>query len=129
YADIVQVCRDGLRQTKATSHVLFHSDLARALARLDRLDEALGEADNAVRLAADADRLNLRLMRIRLLAYAERFPQAETECQALLKDATQPGDRAEIRYVLSYIYSTARQNPKAEEQLEWILKADPNNAT
>jgi tetratricopeptide (TPR) repeat protein len=129
YADIVQVCRDGLRQTKATSHVLFHSDLARALSRLDKMDEALAEADNAVRLAADADRLNLRLMRIRLLAYAERFLQAETECQALLKEATQPGDSAEIRYVLSYIYSTAHQNAKAEEQLEWILKNDPNNAT
>jgi tetratricopeptide (TPR) repeat protein len=129
YEDIVQLCRDGLRKTKATSHVLFHSDLARALARLDRMDEALTEADNAVRLAADADRLNLHLMRIRLLGYGERFQQAEAECQALLKESTQPGDVMEIRYVLSYIYSTAREYPQAEEQLDVILKTDPNNAT
>jgi len=129
YEDVVQVCRDGLRQTKATSHVLFHSDLARALSRLDRMDDALAEADSAVRLAGDADRLSLRLMRIRLLTYAERFGPAESECQALLKDATGPGDILEIRYVLSYIYSQARQNGKAEEQLELILKTDPNNAT
>jgi tetratricopeptide (TPR) repeat protein len=129
YEAIVQVCREGLRKTKSTSHVLFHSDLARALARLDRMEEALTEADDAVRLAADADRLTLRLLRIRLLTHAERFQQAETEGQALLKEASQPGDILEIRYVLSFIYSTAHQNPQAEEQLELILKSDPNNAT
>jgi tetratricopeptide (TPR) repeat protein len=127
--DILQVCRDGLVKTKATSHVLFYSDLARALARLDRMDEALAAADNAVRLAADADRLTLRLLRIRLLAQANRLPQAEAECQALLKEATQPGDALEVRYVLSSIYSIARRYAQAEEELERILKVDPNNAT
>jgi len=129
FEDVVEVCRSGLRNTKATSHVLFHSDLARALSKLDRMEEALTEADNAVRLAADADRLSLRLMRIRLLSYAERYGPAEADCQALLKDARQPADILEIRYVLSYIYSAARQNAKAEEQLQLILKTDPNNAT
>jgi tetratricopeptide (TPR) repeat protein len=129
YENIVQICRDGLAKTKATSHVLLHSDLSRALARLDRTDEALAAADNAVRLAADADRLSLRLLRIRLLAQADRLRQAETECQAMLKEATQPGEALEIRYVLSNVFSTAHQYPRAEEQLEWILKVDPNNAT
>jgi tetratricopeptide (TPR) repeat protein len=129
FKDVVQVCREGLRQTKATSHVLLYSELARALSRLDRMDEALAEADNAVRLAADADRLTVRLQRIRLLAYAERYAAGEAECLALLKETKMPGEVLEIRYVLSYIYSSARQTAQAEEQLEAILKIDPNNAT
>jgi tetratricopeptide (TPR) repeat protein len=129
FEDVVQVCRDGLHRTKATSHVLLYSELSRALSRLDRMDEALAEADNAVRLAADADRLTVRLGRVRLLAYAERYAAAETECLALLKENKMPGEVLEIRYVLSYIYSSARQTAQAEEQLEAILKIDPNNAT
>ena len=129
FEDIVQLCRDGLKKTKTISPVLFHSEQARALSRLDHVDHALAEADRAIRLAADADRLNLRLMRIRLLTYAERFAAAEAECQALLKETTQPGDILEIRYVLSYLYSSSHQNVRAEEQLQLILKVDPINAT
>ncbi len=129
FEDIVKLCRDGLQKTKSVSPVLFHSEEARALSRLERVKEALAEADSAIRLAADTDRLNLRLMRIRLLINAERYAAAETECQAMLKDSTQQGDILEIRYVLSYLYSNWHQNAKSEEQLQLILKVDPSNAT
>jgi tetratricopeptide (TPR) repeat protein len=129
YEDILQVCQDGLRVTKATNRVLFHSDLARALARLGKMDEAIAQADEAVRLAADADRLMLRQLRVRVLTQAGRYDQAETECLALLKELTEPGDLLEAHYLLSHVYSTAGNYPKAEEHLQWMLQADASSAT
>jgi tetratricopeptide (TPR) repeat protein len=129
YDEVVALCRDGLKAAQATNRVLFHSDLARALARLGKMDEAVTQADEAVRLAADADRLMLRHLRVRVLVQAGRLDKAETECQALLKDVREPGDVLDARYLLSHVYSSAGNYPKAEEQLQWMLKADAANAT
>ncbi len=126
---VIQVCRDGLKQAKTTNHVLFHNDLAKALARQGKIDDALAEADRALALAKDTERLVLRGLRIRLLSLGERYDRAEAECLALLKEYSQPGQVLEIRYLLSSVYSAARNLAKAEEQLELVLKIDPHNAT
>jgi tetratricopeptide (TPR) repeat protein len=129
YQEVVTICRDGLRKSKWTNHVIFHSELARALARLKKTEDALKEADLAVRLATDNSRLGMVGLRIRILAQAERYAQAEKECLKLLDEFKLPADLLEVRYLLSYVYTATRNFPKAEEQLQLILKADPANAT
>ncbi len=42
---IVQVCRDGLKKSQATNQILFHNDMAKALARLGKMEAALQAAD------------------------------------------------------------------------------------
>jgi tetratricopeptide (TPR) repeat protein len=129
FDEIVRLCRDGLKTAQATNRVLFHSDLARALARLGKLDEAVAEADESVRLAAGPDRLALRTLRVRVLIQVGKHDRAEAECKALLKEVTEPGDALEVHYLLSGVYSAAGNYPGAEEQLQWMLKADAANAT
>jgi tetratricopeptide (TPR) repeat protein len=127
--EIIQLCREGTTRVQAANQVLLYSDLAKALARNGKLPESLEAADRALALANPEDRLALRCLRVRLLIFAERYDRAEAECLGLLKLHGQPGEILEIRYLLSSVYSTARNVPKAEEQLELVLKIDPNNAT
>lgn len=129
YEEVLKVCQEGLTNAKATNHVLFHADLAKAQARLGRHEEALCSADRAVTLAGDKERLTLRLLRVRVLTQAERYAQAEQESQVLLKEHSQLGDAMEIRYILSNVYNAWKKMGPCEEQLEHILKIDPNNAT
>jgi tetratricopeptide (TPR) repeat protein len=129
HQEIVQVCRDGLVKSQATNQILFHNEMAKALARLGKMDEAVKAVDRAIDFAGDNDKLAVRHLRVRILIQAEKFDQAEADCQALLKEYSGPGDIVEIRYLLSSVYSGRRQLAKSEEQLELILKIDPSNAT
>jgi tetratricopeptide (TPR) repeat protein len=129
YEEVLKLCQEGLAGAKATNHVLFHADIAKAQARLGRTEEAVRAADRAVALAGDNDRLTLQLLRIRILTQAERFVQAEKDCLALLKERVLPGDVMEIRYVLSNVYNGWKKLPQCEEQLGLILKVDPSNPT
>ncbi len=127
--EVLKLCQEGLANAKGTSHVLFHADLAKAQARLGRHDEALRSADLAVSVAGDAERLTLRLLRVRISTQAERYAQAEKESLALLKEHSLPGDAIEIHYVLSNVYNSWKRMAQCEEQLQAVLKIDPSNAT
>ena len=129
FQEIVTLCQEGLQNSTVTNRIVFHNDLARAYARLDKTAEALAEADKAVNLASDQDRLAVRHLRVRILAQTGQHEKALAECNAMLKEHTQPGDVLEIRYLLSNVYSSAKQQAKAEEQLQRILEIDPNSAT
>jgi tetratricopeptide (TPR) repeat protein len=129
YDAVETICRQGLIQAKATSQSLFYSDLARALARKGKIDEALVEVERGLNQAPDDHRFTFRQLKVRILAMAERFAQAEAECQAMLKEPGQPGDALEVHYLLSTVYSSAHKLAKSEEELAIILKMDPNNAT
>ncbi len=129
YTELVEVCQQGIRQTKATGHLLFHDSLSRALLYVGEPDEAIAEADKAVEMGGEEFGLQTRLNRVRVLSYAERYPQALAQGLALLKEFHQPGEVEEIRFTLSNVYSAMRDFPKAEEQLQLILQDDPNNAT
>ncbi len=128
YKEIVDVCRRGLRTAEATNKVLFHLDLARALPYLDRTDEAIAEADAAVKEAVPDLKLFTRLRRVGVLALAEKFDRAEAECKALLKEFPKPADVHDIRYALSNVYSAAHDYPKAERELERVIEATPDDA-
>lgn len=129
YADIVPVCREGLRTAKDADCVVYHTELARALARLEQYDEALREADSAVSVASAADRFSVRHLRVRVLTQAGKYDRAEAECLALLKEHTLPGEVLEVRYLLSSVCMSAERTDRAEEQLQLCLKLDPDNPT
>jgi tetratricopeptide (TPR) repeat protein len=129
FESIIDICRTGLKQAKASNLVLLRSDLARALAQVGKHDEALTEADAAVRDARDVEKFAVRHLRVRLLLQAERWDAAEAECQALLKEFPLPGDALETHYLLSSVYSMSKRLPLAEAELAVCLKLEPNNAT
>lgn len=129
YDDVLKLCHDGLASAKGTSHLLFHAEMAKAQARLGRHGEALRAADLAVAVAGESERLTLRLLRVRILTQAERYPQAEKESLALLKEHVLPGEAMEIHYVLSNVYNSWKKTAECEEQLQAVLKIDPSNAT
>lgn len=130
YDEVVEICQQGLKQAQATNRIVFHHDLSRALALLGKSDEALAQADQAIALAADEkNRLYTRLNKVRVLRQAEKFDSAIAQCKELIKDYSQPDQLREVRYELSHLYSVQRDLVKSEEQLQLILKADPNDAT
>jgi tetratricopeptide (TPR) repeat protein len=128
YEAVVTVCEEGLKKAEATNRVLFFVDLAHAQMSLGHTKEALAAADDAVKHAPDRDRLFCRRVRVDVLTQSERFDDAVAECQALLKEYNQAGEVRDIRVTLSTVYSAARQHSKAEEQLQLILRDDPNDA-
>ena len=117
----------GLPKAQATNHILFLSEKARALAGLRRHDDAVAAADRAVQLANDNNKLLMRMLRVRLLTMANRLADAEKDCLALLEQHKLEAEVLEIRYLLSNVYSTAKQMAKAEEQLQLVLKIDPDS--
>jgi tetratricopeptide (TPR) repeat protein len=129
YDSLVVLCRQGLEKTPAANRALFHNNLSRALALLGKDEEAIAEADKAVAMSTSDARLAARLSRMFVLERAERWQQATAEGQALLKEYTQPGEINETRHRLANVYSTMGDYAHAEEQLQLILKADPNDAT
>jgi tetratricopeptide (TPR) repeat protein len=127
--EIARLCREGLEKAQATNRAMFHVNLAQALVQLGNNDEAVAQADKAVDLADDRNRFRLRRLRVNILTQAERYEQAVAECQELLKEFTQPGEVRDTRYLLSNVYSAAKDYAKAEQQLRKILEADPEDAT
>lgn len=127
--EIVKFCEERRDRAQATNRIIFSIKLAPALLQLGKTDSALAEADEAVKLADDRNRLRIRRFRVSVLAQAERYDKAKLECLALLREYNQPGDVRDIRYTLSNVYSQAHDYPKAEEQLRAILEMDPNDAT
>jgi tetratricopeptide (TPR) repeat protein len=128
YEAIVAACRAGLKQAQANNRVLLRVDLARALAMLDRYNEALVEADQAVREAQEGEQFAVRLLRVRIVVQAGKLTDAENECQALLRQYPMPGEILEVRYLLSSIYTAAKRLPQAEAELAECLKIDPSSA-
>jgi tetratricopeptide (TPR) repeat protein len=129
YAAVVEVCRQGLRKTQATNHVLFHLDLARALPLLGKMDEAVKHADEAVKLSGDDIRLITRLRRVTVLTLAERYGPAAAECRDLLKEYGKPAEVHDIRYALSNVYTASKNYPKAEAELERLIRDYPDDPT
>jgi tetratricopeptide (TPR) repeat protein len=127
--EIIDVCREGLRNAQATNRLLFHKYMAQSLSRLGKTQEALGEIEQAVQLADEKNFLYYRLLRAGILADGNQFDKAIQECQELLKNSVSADDIHEIRMRLYAIYSSEHENEKAEEQLRRILKDFPDDAT
>jgi tetratricopeptide (TPR) repeat protein len=129
YEDVAEVCRQGLSHAQATRLAVFHYELSRALVLLDKKDEAVAEANKAVEIAGDDNRLGMRLNRARVLAEVGKTEPAVAECKALLKDHTSRDEVHDIRYTLSQVYSNAKDYARAEEVLRQVLKDSSEDAT
>jgi tetratricopeptide (TPR) repeat protein len=125
---VIALCEDGLKRANATSVVLLNAHLAEAKAQLGDIDAALAAADLAIRQADSGNKLAMRLLRVYVLLFAERYDPAEAECFQLLQEFTETDDVARIRRRLSHVYSARRQFDRAEEQLRMVLELDPTDA-
>jgi tetratricopeptide (TPR) repeat protein len=129
YEEVVTVATQGL-SNEATLLAPLYEDLALAQMALGRTAEALAAADEVVKKAEDtASRLRYRLFRAEILSQGGKQNEAAAECLSLLKEYNVAGDVREIRMVLSMVYSTAHDHAKSEEQLQLVLKADPDDPT
>jgi tetratricopeptide (TPR) repeat protein len=129
FEDIVRVCDDGIKNAQFTNPLLFYNDLAKAHARLGDFRKAEAAAQKAIDTAGDRDRLFAFHLQIRILTQAEKFAVAEAACKKFLEESTAPGDRLEVRYLLSNVYSAWKKLELCEAQLLEVLKNDPTNAT
>jgi tetratricopeptide (TPR) repeat protein len=125
---IVAVCRQGILQAKATNHHLFYRYLSHALVILGKIDEAIAAGHKAVELAAEDYRLSARLSLVRVLTQGERYDEALAECNALLRGKPRSMEVHQIRLELYQVYSAKREFTKAEDQLQLILKDEPDDA-
>jgi len=126
---VVALCKEGLAKAHATNRVLFHLEMARAYHALDKDKEALAAAEAAVHDSGEAQRLLTRLVKVQMLSAGGQHEKALTECQAVLKDYNQGGDLRDVRVELSNVLLAAGKPDKSEEELQSVLRSDPNDAT
>ena len=121
---IVELCEEAVRH-RTLSHLYFYIYMAQASAGLGQSMPRSRQSDKAIKLA-ESDSIGITCRtRVYVLTYAERFDEAEAECQTLLKKAKLPGEIQKVRHALANVYSTARKFDKAEEQLRLVLELDP----
>ncbi|MGF1580070.1 MAG: tetratricopeptide repeat protein [Gemmataceae bacterium] len=128
HQDVVDVCSEAIRNARSLNESLLRARMANALGRLGRIEEALAEADRAIRFAGSSSLLTMQGLRIRLLAQTGKTQEAIKDSKALLEQYQDPDDRNTIRSLLSHVYTLAGDILGAEDQLQLVLKVDPNNA-
>ena len=94
---------------------------------MQRSSEALTEVDAAVNDCRVGEKFALRRLRVSILMRADKFAEAEAECQALLKEYTLPPDVLEIRYLLSGVYSAAGCPAQSAQELLECLRIDADS--
>jgi tetratricopeptide (TPR) repeat protein len=129
YKELESLCRSGLQKAQAANRILFYLHLSQVSLLLGKMEEAVAAANKAVDTAGDDRRLAARLNRVDILSRADRLQESAAEGEQLLKEFMQPGDVRDIRLRLANVYNAMRQYKKSEEQLQLVLKADPNDAT
>jgi tetratricopeptide (TPR) repeat protein len=108
---------------------LLHYYRALAEDALGKTDAALHTVDRAMRLPGGGDQLVFRCLKSQVLRRAGQLDAALTVCAGMLKEFTQPHQVRDARMELAQVYEARRDFAKAEEQLQLILAADPNDAT
>jgi tetratricopeptide (TPR) repeat protein len=126
---IVEIGKLGLAKAQQTNRVMFHRALVYAYLGLEKYKEALAAADAAVTDSGKGQQLGSRKVRAYALSEAGKHAEAVAECQAMLKEYNQGGELREVRLTLSRVYLTMGKDDLSDEQLEMILKADPNDST
>jgi tetratricopeptide (TPR) repeat protein len=129
HREIVEVCKKGLERAEATNRVVFHLEMAEALAALGEMTEALRAAEDAVAEAGEPNRLLARRSRLLLWAQAGKKEEAVAEGQALLREYTKTDEVRDVRYTLSGVYSALKDYARSEGHLRAILREDPEDAT
>ncbi|MFO0944386.1 MAG: tetratricopeptide repeat protein [Planctomycetota bacterium] len=125
YEDVIAVTQRAIDK-KVSGEYVFHDFQARALAMLDRTDEAVALIDKVIGRLADSELVvEANILLAWIYQRAQQWDKAEEVCNRVITEF--PGVRQipQVRYVLSNIYSLAGNMPKAEEQLEQLIESDP----
>jgi tetratricopeptide (TPR) repeat protein len=123
-----ELAAEGLQAPFAPAPLLRHYYLALAQDELGESEEALRTVERALSLPGGGDRLAFRCLRVTVLRRAGQFDAATAACEALLKEFHEPQQVRDIRAELAQVYEGRRDFARAEEQLQLILAADPNDA-
>jgi tetratricopeptide (TPR) repeat protein len=128
YDDVAAICKSALSgpRPRNVSANYLESWLAEALARQGDFEQALVHADRAIKGTNDDIEVDFRCEKAAILAQAERFDDAVSECQETLKKFTRLKNVLQIRQTLSNVYSLKGDHSKSEEQLRLILEMDPD---
>jgi tetratricopeptide (TPR) repeat protein len=128
YAELAEICRDGLQNAETVPQFYFHYFLSEALAELGEDKAALATADQAIQETGHNDRLTVRIHKVRILNILERWDDAIALCQKLLEEFPDPADRLQTRQSLATSLWAAGKRSEAEAEWRTILEVDPENA-
>jgi tetratricopeptide (TPR) repeat protein len=128
-AEVVALADQGLAKAQNTNRVLFHRAKAYAYLGLNKPEEALKAANEAVTDSGKAQMLGSRKMRAYILGEIGRANEAIEDCLALVKEFPEGSELRDARLALSRAYQAAGHFEESEAELERILALDPNDAT
>lgn len=128
YLEIIEVCQEGLKSAQQTNRVLFHTELVYAYQARNDHKAALAAADAAVQDAGKGQLLSCKRIRVDALVQAGEHARALAECQEMLKEYNHGGELRDVRSSLSSVYQAMGKLEESEEQLQLILRSDPNDA-
>lgn len=129
HAEVVEVCRRGLKAAQQTNRVLFHTEMARAYQLLGKDKEAGEAAELACKEAGKKEDLFCRRVKADVLSAAGRHEEALALCRELLKAYNHGGDLRDVRVTLSAVYQAMGKYDEAEAQLRKVLESAPHDAT
>jgi tetratricopeptide (TPR) repeat protein len=128
--DVAAICKSALSgpRLRNVSANYLESWLAEALARQGDFEQALFHADRAIKGTNDDIEVDFRCDKAAILAQAERFDEAVSECEQTLQKFTRLKNVLQVRQTLGIVYSLKGDHAKSEEQLRLILEFDPDQA-
>jgi tetratricopeptide (TPR) repeat protein len=129
HAASVEIAKRGLAKAQQTNRLLFHRALVYAYAGLGRYKEALAAAEDAIHDSGKGQLLGSRKLKVYVLSESGKHAEAVAECESMLKEYNQGSELREVRLALSRVLLTMGKHDPSDEQLELILKEDPNDAT
>jgi tetratricopeptide (TPR) repeat protein len=129
---IVDLCRAGLqrgpRQARHTNPEYLQRHLALALAELGKTTEALEVVDLGLEWNVNGDRYNLRLCKVDVLLWSERFNAALTEAERLLRDEKSKDHLREVRFRIASAHAGLKDHERAAAVLRQMVEDDPDDA-
>jgi tetratricopeptide (TPR) repeat protein len=129
HAALIAICKLGLQKAQQTNRVMFHRAMVYACLSLGRNKEALAAAEDAVNDAGKAQQLGSRKLKVYVLSEMGEHNKALAECQDMLKVYNAGGELREVRLTLSRVLLQMGKEDESDDQLDLILKSDPNDAT
>lgn len=128
WLQIIDACRQCLEAGRAPRPEYYWRSTSHALMRLDRIDEALAAADRGIASARDANLDHLRLQRIQVLMYGERYADAQAAIAALLTETRLFATQRNAQLVQARLSALTGQPERAEAILRGIVAQSPDDS-
>jgi tetratricopeptide (TPR) repeat protein len=130
YDALVEICREAATKQLKVPALVFRQELARTLVLAGKKAEAVAVARQLVNEAKpDSEELSqARYTLAAIYSRTQQFDLAVSECESLLKQATEPKELRRLHYLLSGIYSLQHDQTRSEFHLLKVLDIDPEDA-